>query len=423
MACNQSEFFGLFFGELERRGIEYVILHSYQEYPEKIPSDIDYAVAQEHLAKLPMIQAEVARKHGWALVQTLQHGVFAYYSVLVNLEDPDENLRLDACSSYARIRRLLVPEKILLAKRVRLRSFYIPAPSSEFIYILAKMFDAKKKSPANYLARLQELWSQDKATAQRYFTDLFGDTGKSLEQWFETPAEEWRKLGPIMFARNRFGPGLLAQEVLRLVKRVFRPTGVCLAVIGSEGAGKSTLVEKLQTMLQPCFRYHPLHFRPGGFNQVTTGAITDTHGRAPRNKALSWLRVAYYFADNWMAWWMVVLPARIRSHLVIFDRSFDDLLVDPRRYQLKGTNRLVRLLRRCLPGADRTFVLVARAEVLLSRKPGLPVEELAKQQEVLRGLVGKRYTLVDAEESAEAVVRKVWRVVVVDMAEREGRRV
>src|SRR5438552_725292 len=125
MVCNQSEFFRLFFGELERRGIPYVILHSYQEYPEKISSDIDYAVAQEHLTKLPAIQAEIARKSGWALVQTLQHGVFAYYGVLVNLNDPQESLQLDVCSSYARIRRLLVPGKVLLANRRRFRDFYI----------------------------------------------------------------------------------------------------------------------------------------------------------------------------------------------------------------------------------------------------------------------------------------------------------
>ena len=37
----------LFFRELERRSIPYVILHSYEELPQRIVSDIDYAVLQK----------------------------------------------------------------------------------------------------------------------------------------------------------------------------------------------------------------------------------------------------------------------------------------------------------------------------------------------------------------------------------------
>ena len=78
----------LLFRELEQRGIACVILHSYQEFPDNISSDIDYAVPHEHLPKLRGIQAELARQNGWALAQTLQHGVFAFYAVLVNLSNP-----------------------------------------------------------------------------------------------------------------------------------------------------------------------------------------------------------------------------------------------------------------------------------------------------------------------------------------------
>ena len=50
--------------------------------------------------------------------------------------------------------------------------------------------------------------------------------------------------------------------------------------------------------------------------------IANPHGRAPRNAVSSCLRVIYYFADHWVGWLVIVLPARIRSTLVIFDRDF-----------------------------------------------------------------------------------------------------
>src|SRR4051794_15861398 len=117
MNCTAKEFLQLFFNELESQSIPYVILHSYQELPEKIDSDIDYAVADWALPRLPYIQRDVAHRCGWALAQTLQHGVFAFYAVLLNLQEPSETLKLDACSNYARARRFLISEKILLENR------------------------------------------------------------------------------------------------------------------------------------------------------------------------------------------------------------------------------------------------------------------------------------------------------------------
>ena len=419
MSCDSKEFLTLFFRELEQKAIPYVILHSYQALPEV------YVPDWPALARLRSIQIELARKHEWAPVQTIQHGVFSFYFVLVNLNNPTESLKLDACSSYAPDRRFLVSERILLSQRTRHRGFYIPAPASEFIYELAKLFDTKGKSPAKYQPRLKALWIQDRPTAQQYFNDLFGDTGRSLEQWFDRPAEEWNRLRGVMLARNWFGPRLLFREGVRVVKRLFQPTGIWLAILGSDGAGKSTLLARLQTLLGPCFRYQRvLHSRPGVFQKRQTGAITDPHAKPPRNAVLSWLKVCYYFADYWAGWFLLILPGEIRSTLVICDRNFDDLQVDERRYRLSGTSFLVRLLRRLLPGADRTFVLSAPAHVLRQRKPELPVEELERQQHTLRQLAegGARYVLVSAEEPPEQVAIDVCREVVRWLAAREKNR-
>jgi thymidylate kinase len=425
MTCDSREFFRLFFRELERRAIPYVILHSYQELPDNISSDIDYAVPTSDLPKLRGIQSELARKHGWALAQTLQHGVFAYYAVLVNLENPQETLKLDACSNYARARRFLVSEKILLGNRVPYRGFYIPAPAAEFIYVLAKMFDAKNKSPAKYLPRLKDLWQQDPENAQKYFIQVFGDTGRNLKEWFERSPEDWRDLRNIMLARNKFGPALIFKEGVRVIKRTFQPTGVSLAVLGSDGSGKSTLLANLETLLEPCFRYQEtFHFRPAVFQKKKQGVITNPHGKPPRNLLISWLKVFYYFADHWAGWFLKVIPGKTRSTLIIFDRNFDDLLVDQKRYRLKGSSTLVRILRQLLPKADRVFILSASAQLIHQRKPELPIAELEAQQSRLQQLAanGTPYVLVSAEQTPEQVTKSVCREVVLYLATREEKR-
>ena len=118
------------------------------------------------------------------------------------------------------------------------------------------------------------------------------------------------------------------------------------------------------------------------------------------------------------------MPARTRATLLIFDRNFDDLLVDQRRYRLSGTNSLVRILRHLMPHPQITFVLSAPAAILQQRKPELPVAELERQQIVLREIAGggKRYVLVSAEASPERVAENVWREVVSHLAAREAER-
>jgi thymidylate kinase len=204
-----------------------------------------------------------------------------------------------------------------------------------------------------------------------------------------------------------------------------QPDGLCLAVLGSDGAGKSTLLARLQELLRPIFpEQEVIHFRPKVWEKKTSGVVTDPHGRPPRNILLSWLKVAYYFADHWVGWWKIVRPAKKRGALVIFDRSFDDLLVDEKRYRLRGTALLVKLLRRCLPRNDAIFVLAAPANILHARKPELSLDELERQQTVLERLAksSERYVLVSAAEAPEKVAQMVRQEVLICMAAQKERK-
>jgi hypothetical protein len=67
------------------------------------------------------------------------------------------------------------------------------------------------------------------------------------------------------------------------------------------------------------------------------------------------------------------------------------------------------MLRCALPGADRTFVLCAPATVLRQRKPELSIEELERQQMVLRRLAesSPRCRLIDAAQTPDEVTKAV----------------
>lgn len=423
MSSETKTVFADYFRTLEERGIPAVILHSYHGYPETIPSDIDYAVATPDLAKLPGILHEVALRNGWVVAQEFQHQVTACYSIIIDPEMPTRFLKLDACSHYVKDLCFLIPAETLLKDRIPFKGFYIPAPAAEFIYTVAKIF-GKNKDPEPYLSSLKGLYDRDVHGAESRFSALFGDTGRTARDWLGTPPAEWRQLDRIMRHRNRYGPLLLWKEFLRRLSRAIHPTGLHLTLLGPDGVGKSTLIARLKVLLEPCFRKQLLlHFRPMLLERAPRGVVSDPHAKQPRSMVSSLLKVCYYFADNLLGYWALVYPAKACSTLIVFDRSFEDMLVDQRRYRLQGTGWLVKLLGSFLPRPDLTLILDAPPEVVHRRKPELPVAEILRQRGVLMtlGQGSPKNILIPAEGDADAVASRVAGVVISALASRRRR--
>jgi|GEM_PF-4176225 len=104
--------------------------------------------------------------------------------------------------------------------------------------------------------------------------------------------------------------------------------------------------------------------------------------------------------------------AAIETTLIIFDRDFDDIIVDPKRYRLANASlRLARFLRVFLPKPDITFILDIPPDICHARKPELTLEELERQRGILRKLAasGGRYVTIPAERAPEEVADKVGR--------------
>ena len=424
MPVSPPEFFQLFFSELERRGIPAVVLHGYEQLPEVMASDVDYAVRECDRHRMRAIQCELAVRYGWLVTQEMRHQVFASYTVLVDAADPANFLKLDVCSHYVKDRCFLVPDTVLLEGRRGLRGFFIPAPAAEFIYVLAKVF-GKNKEPGPFFERLRELWKMDPSGAESQFSRLLGADAGSANFWLKRPAVEWTELDRRMRAQNRYGAGLMLREAGRMIRRVLQPTGMCIAVLGVDGAGKSTQIERLR--VRECFRnVKYLHFRPMVFEgrKAQSAPVTDPHGQKPRSPIASILKVIYYAADQFAGWWLRVAPAIARSSLVVFDRWFDDILVDQRRYRLSAGAGLARVIRRILRKPDLTFALDAPAEIARARTPELEASEIERQRAVFRALASefKRWSLISSVGAPDDIAREIGSRIAAFMAVREQRR-
>lgn len=119
--------------------------------------------------------------------------------------------------------------------------------------------------------------------------------------------------------------------------------------------------------------------RPGGLVGVKAGDPTDPHGQEPHGRVLSYALLAYNWLDFFLGMWLRIVPVRANGGLVVMERGWMDIAVDPRRYHLAVSSKLVESLGRLLPSPDLVIVLEADPRILRDRKPELPLGELARQ--------------------------------------------
>jgi hypothetical protein len=89
----------------------------------------------------------------------------------------------------------------------------------------------------------------------------------------------------------------------------------------------------------------------------------------------------------------------VRTGLVVLERGWWALAVDPRRYRLDVPASLVRAMGALLPKPDLALVLESEPVVLHKRKPELPEAELGRQVAAWRGVLPDRVRRVGLDAS------------------------
>ena len=127
----------------EAADMPYCILAGYDDYPDRIDSDIDFMLPESWSARLPEIVAGVGGKCGAQLVQALAHETTATYYVLARLRDGNISyLHPDSSSDYRRSgRKWLLAENVIARRRRHAQGFWVPAADDGFIYYLIKKID------------------------------------------------------------------------------------------------------------------------------------------------------------------------------------------------------------------------------------------------------------------------------------------
>lgn len=159
--------------------------------------------------------------------------------------------------------------------------------------------------------------------------------------------------------------------------------GLWIVFLGTDGVGKSVVIEQVNEQLASAFDGGlQFHFRPRFCSRDRTRPpVTAPHSQPPRGLCLSVGKLLYWLADYWYGYLAVVGPALRHSKLVVFDRYFPDMLVDPCRYRLpQALVGFAQRLAAIIPQPDLYVLLDAPAEVVQHRKQEVAEAESRRQR-------------------------------------------
>lgn len=161
-----------------------------------------------------------------------------------------------------------------------------------------------------------------------------------------------------------------------------------MVIAGPDGSGKSSLVTAMKRSISD----RPVEYawtRVGSLPRRAAGSGDEArpHDVHLYPTAASWLKVLYVFFDNWVGWFRHVRPMKRAGTLLLIDRGWWDMAVDQRRYKLRRSAWLVRVLGRIVPRPDVVVILHASPETILQRKAELDVGEIRRQLQAWRSVL------------------------------------
>ena len=197
-----------------------------------------------------------------------------------------------------------------------------------------------------------------------------------------------------------------------------------IVILGPDGAGKSSVIRGAIGALHSsghCVKMRHLkprlvNLRPG---EVVT-IVVNPHGKPPRSALTSLAKIVVWLMEEWYA----TLFQETRETLLICDRYYHDLLIDPKRYRYGGPLWAAKLIGMLMPRPKLWILLDAPAEVLQARKQEVPLEETSRQRDAYLAFVrGRRkFVIVDAAQSLDRVVTEVERAITKTIAQDAGNR-
>jgi len=415
---NIMKLFNKFFKKLNETDINYAVTGNTNDYPDFVESDIDIVINSNDLSKFWLFLKNL-KKDNISWIQKITHEHSAHYCIIkFSTPSNHEILKPDICTDYIRNGKLFIKSKFLLEnKKFNNKGFFELSPNREFLYYFLKKID-KALLNEKHFCHLKKNWDLSRNEINVDLKNYFSSESlKKINYFFDNNVILTKE--DIIYFKQQLHKSLrydfknIYFHYSNKIKRVFKPTGLIVAFMGTDGCGKTTIIKSLDSKVIQAFRYSKIfHLYPLDLKQ-NQGAATNPQKEKNRSSFLSVLKLFYLFIIYLFGFLWNVFPLNLKSHLIVFDRYFHDHYVDKRRYRYGASNFWLNIFSKFIPKPDVWILLNGSTEVIQSRKQELSYKETERQLNSYLYLFKdlKNSFIIDSNQSKEKVQYNVEKII------------
>ncbi len=179
-------------------------------------------------------------------------------------------------------------------------------------------------------------------------------------------------------------------------------SSLIISILGPDGCGKSTIIDAVKELDLPFRRIDYFHLKPTLMRPKGDGKpVENPHSKPAYKGFLSYFKLFHFMAEYWSGFLIEIFPLKFKNSLVIFDRYYDDIYIDPKRFRYGGSKSFAKLMKLFIPKPHITFVLTATPEVIFARKQEVSFKELTRQIGEYQNIRGTNIVHIDVNDSIE----------------------
>lgn len=395
---------------------------------------IAIVVASEVLERVPALLRSFGASNDLQLIDRREatDSVDTYRLSCTSREERPQFLSIEVRVDYMRCGHVVFTAGELLRERVRASGFAAIAPAKAFVCHLLCCMDAGTISDSDG-ALLSSQWRRDPQGVEKHVKRFWRADREGGVIMRAAASGNWeavqaclRPLQSALHLRNIVPPLVWLREELTRMSSWFRPQGLLIACLGPQGSGKASVIEALNHKPLDVFEHvHTMELRPGVMRASTIKPGRSTRKREPRGRFTTIVKLMMFVVDYWLGYWLWIRPKLVRSTLVVSNRYFDDVLVDPRLYRIDRALAFARLLLRWVPRPELWLVFDIPLQALQARQGGdLEEEEATRQRGEYRRLLRDHENVVvlDADQPLDRVVAQAECAIASQLARRTSER-